>query len=396
MSTETSTAGTPGIVERVNILTSPRTEWQRIAIESTGLGALLTGYVLPLAAIGAIANIIGSMLFLGFLFGTAGLIPAIIGAVISIAFTLLGVFLGGILINALASSFGSQPNQTRANQLAAYSSTASLVGSWGAIIPFLGWLFAIAGGIYSIVLFYMGLTPMMATPEDKRVLYTIVLALIAIVCWWIIGMITAMLLVSFGLGAAGALGGAMSRGISFNQSAPQAEQQAEITLPGGVTINQNGDSLSLGNGGAAAASVSPAAMQGMLPQSLPGGFNLVSSSSSAIQGLGTTQAEGVYQNGDASISLTLMHMGAMGGITAMAGAMGVQESHQDADGYYTTNTVDGRIVNEQVSRSANTAKYEIVGRGVAITADGRGVGIDQVRAAVNAVGIQRLESMPAS
>jgi hypothetical protein len=198
-------SATSGLIDRVkNILLNPKTEWARIATEGTGLSALLTGYVLPLAAIGALAGVIGSMLFLGMLLGPAGLVPAVIGAVISVAFTLLGVFLCGLLVNALASSFGSTPNQTRANQLAAYSSTASLVGSWGSIIPFLGWLFALAGGIYSIVLFYMGLTPMMNTPEDKRVIFTLVLALIAIVAYWIIAMVVGMMLLSFGLSAMGA------------------------------------------------------------------------------------------------------------------------------------------------------------------------------------------------
>lgn len=200
----TNTSGA-GLIDRVkNILLNPKTEWARIATEETGLSALLTGHVLPLAAIGAAASVIGSMLFLGMLFGPAGLVPVLIGAAIGLGFTLLGVFLCGLLINALASSFGSTPNQVRANQLAAYSSTAALVGSWGAIIPFLGWLFTLAGGIYSIVLFYMGLTPMMRTPDDKRAIFTIVLALIAIVAYWVIAMIVAMMLVTFGFSALGA------------------------------------------------------------------------------------------------------------------------------------------------------------------------------------------------
>jgi hypothetical protein len=85
MSVDTVSTGAPNLIERAkNILMSPRAEWARIATESTGLGALLTGYVLPLAAIGALAGVIGSMLFLGMLFGAAGLIPAIVGAVLSV------------------------------------------------------------------------------------------------------------------------------------------------------------------------------------------------------------------------------------------------------------------------------------------------------------------------
>jgi hypothetical protein len=376
-----------GIVERAkNILLSPKSEWERIAAESTGLSALLTGYVLPLAAIGALAGVLGTMLFLGAMFGAAGLIPALIGAALSIGLTLLVVWLYGILINALASSFGSQPNQMRANQLAAYAFTGSLIGSWGAIIPFLGWLFALAGGIYSIVLFYMGLTPMMHTPEDKRAIYTIVLALIAIVVSWIIGMVIAASLIAFGLG----VGGAMSRGFSFNASAPQ--QQSEITMPGGGTVDlgelqKQAEALQSGEG---MQSIDPARLQEQLPQTLPGGFALTSASSSSA--MGAAQAEGVYQSGDAQLRVNIVHMGAMGVMATMAQGMNVQENRQDANGYARTQTIDGRVYTEEVSNSSRSASYGVVGRGVAVTAQGaNGVTLDQARAAVETIGVQRLE-----
>ncbi len=48
------------IVDRAkNICLTPNTEWPVIAGESAQTGALITGYVLPLAAIGAVAGFIG-------------------------------------------------------------------------------------------------------------------------------------------------------------------------------------------------------------------------------------------------------------------------------------------------------------------------------------------------
>jgi hypothetical protein len=385
MTIDTATSGAPNIVERAkNILLSPRAEWARISTESTGLGPLLMGYVLPLAAIGALASVIGSMLFLGMLFGAAGLVPAVVSAAVGVGITLLGVFLCGILVNALASSFGSQPNQMRANQLAAYSATASLIGSWGAIIPFLGWLVALAGGIYSVVLFYMGLTPMMQTPEDKRVLFTIVLALIAIVAWWLVGMVVAMMLLGMGLG----VGGAMSRGFSFQENA--AQQQSEVTLPGGGSVNlselqRQAEAMQGGSG----VTIDPARVQAQLPQSLPGGFALASSSSSAAMGM--SQAEGVYRSGEAELRLIVVQTGAMGALAGMATGMNVQENRQDGDGYARTQTIDGRIYSEEVDNKASSASYGVIGRGIAVTAEGTNITLDQARAAVETVGVQRLE-----
>ena len=48
------------IVDRAkNICLTPNTEWPVIAAEPTSTGTLLSGYVVPLAAIGAIAGFIG-------------------------------------------------------------------------------------------------------------------------------------------------------------------------------------------------------------------------------------------------------------------------------------------------------------------------------------------------
>lgn len=386
MTIDTASTGAPNLIERAkNILLSPRAEWARIATETAEPGPLLIGYVLPLAAIGALASVLGSMLFLGMLFGAAGLIPAVVGAAIGVGITLLGVFLCGLLVNALASSFGSQPNQMRAHQLAAYSSTASLIGSWGAIIPFLGWLVALAGGIYSVVLFYMGLTPMMQTPEDKRVIFTIVLALIAIVAYWVVGMIVAMMLVSMGLG----IGGAMLGAASANRNA--SSQQSEVTLPGGGTVDlgelqRQAEAM---QGGGSGVAIDPALVQAQLPQSLPGGFALTSSSSASAMGM--SQAEGVYRSGDAELRLTVVQTGTMGTLAGMAAGMNVQENSQSSDGYARTQTIDGRIYSEEVNTASSSASYGVIGRGVAVTAAGTQITLDQARAAVETVGVQRLE-----
>jgi hypothetical protein len=48
------------IVDRVkNTCFTPNTEWPVIAEEATSAGSLITGYVAPLAAIGAVAGFIG-------------------------------------------------------------------------------------------------------------------------------------------------------------------------------------------------------------------------------------------------------------------------------------------------------------------------------------------------
>ena len=48
------------LVDRTkSILLSPQQEWQAIDEEETSIGGLVTGYVVPLAAIGPVASLIG-------------------------------------------------------------------------------------------------------------------------------------------------------------------------------------------------------------------------------------------------------------------------------------------------------------------------------------------------
>lgn len=175
------------------ILMTPRQEWEAIDAEPLNLGELLTGYVLPLAAIGPIASIIGWSVF-----GVGGLFRLSLGSSISHAIAMyvmaiVGVFVLAWIINALAPSFGGTQSMPQAIKLAAYSSTAAWVAGIFGIIPALAIITAI-GGIYSLYLCYMGLPVMMKSPPDKTMTYFIVIIVAAIVIYAVIGMITSRMM----------------------------------------------------------------------------------------------------------------------------------------------------------------------------------------------------------
>lgn len=192
-----------GLVDRAkNIITTPKTEWPVIETEEPDTGALITGYALPLMLIPVVATIIGSGLLgpLGLMFGIA---TGVVGLIIS----LVSIFISAFIINALASSFGSVPNQGRAFQLVVYSNTAGWVAGILSIIPALGMVAAFAGMIYTIYLMYLGLPHTMKTPDDKRVIYVIIALVINIVVYMVLsGILLAVVLGIFGLSAAATLG----------------------------------------------------------------------------------------------------------------------------------------------------------------------------------------------
>jgi hypothetical protein len=183
------------LVDRVkNILLTPRTEWEVIDAEPTTVADLYKGYVIPLAAIGPIAQAIGSSVF-GYTVPFIGSYrtpvgSAIIGAVVSYVLTLVGVYVLALIIDALAPSFNGTRNQIQALKVAAYSYTASWVAGIFALIPGLRFLMIL--GVYGLYLLYLGLPVLMKSPKDKALGYTVVVILAAIVLFMVIGMVAGM------------------------------------------------------------------------------------------------------------------------------------------------------------------------------------------------------------
>ena len=178
------------LVDRVKrILLSPRTEWLVIDAEPTTPAELYTGYILPLAAIGPIAQIIGysvfgvSVPFVGTYRTPIG--STIISALVAYVLTLVGTYVLALIIDALAPTFNGQRSQIQALKVAAYSSTASWVAGIFVLIPGLRILTIL--GLYSLYLLYLGLPVLMKSPRDKAVTYTVVIVLAAIVLFFLIG-----------------------------------------------------------------------------------------------------------------------------------------------------------------------------------------------------------------
>jgi hypothetical protein len=201
------------LVDRVkNILLSPKTEWPVIEQEQTDIKTLYVSYILILAAIPAIATIISSMLIggmVGAVAGRAGLGAGMTGgfaigqALISYVISLVVVFVVALIVDALAPTFGGTKSQINALKLVAYGATAGWVASIAGIIPVLGWIIAIIGSLYGIYLLYLGLPVMMKCPQDKAVVYLVVVVIAYLVLTWILGAIL----------IAGIFGGAMMSGL---------------------------------------------------------------------------------------------------------------------------------------------------------------------------------------
>lgn len=187
------------LVERAkNILIQPKSEWGAIAAEPTSAPELYKGYIMPLAAIGPLASIIGMSLVgisLPFMGGTyrVPLTNSITHAIASYILTLVGVFIIALIINALAPSFGGEKNQTQALKVAAYASTPSWVAGIVMLLPMLG-IIALLAALYGVYLLYLGLPVLMKAPSEKAVGYTAVVVVAAVVIMIMIASISGLLM----------------------------------------------------------------------------------------------------------------------------------------------------------------------------------------------------------
>lgn len=179
------------LIERVkNMIVSPKTEWTAVEGESDTLSGVITKYVIPLAAVGAICTFIGYA-FIGIDYGffrMRGMEWGIKMAVISLVSSIVGVIITAFVVDALAPSFGSEKNINKSAQLVAYGFTPAFVGALLTIFPAIAMIGSLFG-LYGIYLMYLGLGPLKKTPEDKKVIYLVITIVVLIAVYFVIGLI---------------------------------------------------------------------------------------------------------------------------------------------------------------------------------------------------------------
>lgn len=184
----------PPLLARIkNIMLEPRAEWPLIATEQGGALRLLV-YVAVLAVIPAIAGFIGSTFV-----GTSVSIgtfhdPIWLGifkAVLSYLFSFAIVCLTALAIDLMAPFFGAQRHFINALKLAVYSFTP--VWLIGIVLMFPSFRFFTVLGLYALRLLWTGVHPLMGTPRNKVLLYSIAIAVAAFVIVFAMALIQALI-----------------------------------------------------------------------------------------------------------------------------------------------------------------------------------------------------------
>lgn len=414
------------LIARVkNILLTPKTEWPVIAGETESVQGLYLNYILVLAAIPAVFGFIKNSIIGNTWFGVTvhtGIGAGITGMIVYYVLSLVMAFVMALIIDALAGTFSAQKNQVQALKTVAYAYTAAWIAGVGVILGMgLGALIALAGGIYSIYLLYLGLPNTMKCPPDKSGGYTAVSIICAIVLGWIVMLFVGSIVGTSMLGAAGSgfhvgsnssisLDGsgssvsvdknsALGALVAMGQNAQKAGQQMEAAQKSGdANAQAQAAGQMLGTvlgGGSQVEALAPDAIKAFVPDTLAGMKRTsVSAERNGAMGMQVSNATATYSDGQHTLHLEIADTGSAKGIMALAGAVGVESSKETDHGYDKTYKQDGRLVHEQWDTQSKYGEFSIVlGDRFSVKVSGNADTIDQLKAAVGSINLAGLEAL---
>lgn len=396
------------LVDRArNIIVTPKAEWPVIEAEATPIGRVIVGYVLPLAALAALAGFI-SACFIGFagirLSIGYGLAMALYQVIMAVVF----VFVLGFIIDALAPTFSGQKNTLNAQKLAAYAYTPAWIAGVFAIIPWVGWLIGLIGAIYGLYLLYLGLPRLMKNPPEKSAGYTALVVVSAIVVAIIIGAIGSAITAPAMMGAAvggsavtydrngtaGKLDELARKMEEANKKLEAAQKSGDPNEQAEAALGALGTVLS---GGKGVEPVQIDALKPFAPERLAGLERTdLRADRSGVAGLMATKVEATYGAGDKQVELEIVDTGGAAGLTGLAGwaALGMTGESETSDRVERMRREGNRLVREEVSKRGGTNAYSVIlADRYVVSAEGNGVDIGTLKAAVGSLDLGKLEAL---
>jgi len=400
------------------ILTSPASEWPVIAEEPATTYDLYLNYILILTAVPALCGFL-KMSVIGMhvpFMGTfhVGIGAGLKGMLVGYALTLIGVYLMALLVNALAPTFGGQKNQVQALKSVAYAYTASWVAGIGQLLPWIGLLVMLAGGIYSIYLLYLGLLHTMKCPPEKSKAYTAVTILIAILISWTVAFVAGNVA---GLGTMmhGTGGGTIedSGDVHFDADSPLAKlqqlgQRAEEASKKLEASQKSGDveaqkqamneivGAVLG-GGAQVEALAPERLKPFVPATLAGIARAdYSAERKSAMGMQVSTAEANYtdEGTGRSLHLEITDTGSAKGLTTFASWALIQQDSESDQGYEKTYKADGRLMHEEWNSGNRQGEYTaVLGERFIVKVSGNADSIDVLKSAMDSLDLSGLDAL---
>jgi len=405
-----------------NIVLQPKATWPEVDAEPASTASIFTGYVMPLAAIPAVAGFIGLSLIGAGFFGVSFRVPIVTGLanmVVGYVLSLAVVFGLGLLVDALAPTFGGTKNPLSALKVVAYGSTAGFLGGIFSLLPALGVLGLLAA-LHSIYLLYTGLPVLMKCPPDKAVAYTAVVVVVGIVAALVLGAVSQALLPSRGMslggvGSGSGAGGAVSiqtpggevkidtaKMEALGKQMEEATQRMEAAQKSGdqaAAGKAMGDMMGAAGGAGAAmgggAAIAAQALKALLPETL-GELkrNSIEAEGGSAMGFATSSAKARYAAGDKRVDISLTDVGGLGGMAALAGWANMTVDRETDGKIEKVYKEGGRTVREEFQKDGSRGELTVVlANGVIVEARGEQTDVATLKQQLAAIDLNKVEAL---
>ena len=398
------------LVERVQaILLKPKETWPVIAQEGGDVASIYKNYLLILAAIPAVASFIGMSVVGAGMFGVSIRVPIVAGLVnmvVAYILSLVMVYVLSLIANALAPTFAGEKNALNAFKLIAYASTAGMVGGIFSLLPGLSMLGLLAS-LYSIYLIYTGIPPLMKSPPDKAIGYTVVIIVCGIVAGVVMGAASGMMS-RLGGGMVGGMGAASDQ-VSFKvpgseitldtskiEEASRKMQEAQDKGDQAAAGKAMGDLMGAALGGQGGKPIAPDVLKAFVPEKLAGlSRTSLEARSDAAMGMTFSSVSASYTKDAQTLDVKVQDLGA---VPALAMAMGAwanstveRETQTDVERVFKK---DGVSMKEEYAKDGSHSEAAMMlGNGVMLEIKGQGAGIEAVRAAFAALDVKGLAAL---
>lgn len=398
------------------ILLSPKSEWPVIAGESTSIADLYKGYAIWLAAIPVIftflkMSVIGtSVMFAGtFRVGIgAGLTTMVMSYVLALAM----LYVLALIVDALAPTFGGQKNSVQAFKVVVYAYTASWIAGIASIVPGLGILLMLAGGIYSIYLMYLGLPQTMKCPPEKAAGYTAVIVIIAIVVGAVIGVVVGSVAGVGSMMSGATYSSSSDDDVKFDENSALGKMQKwgeemeaaskkleEAQKSGDQAAQEQAMKAVFGaalGGGQQVESLAPDRLKSFVPEQLAGlSRSSLSAERSGAMGLQVSTASATYSDDSGrEVRLEITDAGSAKGLLGLASWAGVEGEKEENGRREKTFREDDRLIHEEWDSNASEGQYTvIVGDRFTVKVEGGAASVAELREAAEQLDLDGLADL---
>lgn len=177
----------------LNVVKDPTNIWTEIKNEPDTIQDVYKKFILILAAIPPLGQLIQGLYSGQFVLGLAIMVYVL---------ALVMMWVMSFILKYITPKFDGTADQTANLKLLAYASAPAWLGGIFYLIPmtFIAGLLAFLCSLYSLYVLWQGIVPMLGVPASKRIVFIIVVVVVYLVLSIVLGLLAAPIIIALNFG----------------------------------------------------------------------------------------------------------------------------------------------------------------------------------------------------